>query len=395
MGTHPIFESDFDCLTESMFRGAGKLTKFQIRGAKDVAFGLNARTEMLAGVNKLADAVSTTMGPKGSTVIIEKSWGSPHITKDGVSVAKAVELPDKLQNIGAKLVQDVANNTNDKAGDGTTCATVLARAIVTEGMDRIQKGANGTDVRRGIQKAVNIIVEELKNISKPIETSDEIAQVATISANGDEDIGSIISNAMDRVGRRGVITVKDGKTMTDELEVTEGMKFDRGYISPYFMTETKGLKCVYENALVLLTEKKISEVQPLVPCLELAAKSGRPLIIVAEDVDSDALAALVLNRLKGGLKVVAVKAPGFGDEAVGLKLEQIQMHDLGNVGEVVVTKDDTLMLNGKGSDADIMQRVEQIDDAIETSNSEYEKEKLNERKARLSGGVAVLRIGGA
>merc|ERR1712156_329222 len=395
MGTHPIFESDFDCLTESMFRGAGKLTKFQIRGAKDVAFGLNARTEMLAGVNKLADAVSTTMGPKGSTVIIEKSWGSPHITKDGVSVAKAVELPDKLQNIGAKLVQDVASNTNDKAGDGTTCATVLARAIVTEGMDRIQKGANGTDVRRGIQKAVNIIVEELKNISKPIETSDEIAQVATISANGDEDIGSIISNAMDRVGRRGVITVKDGKTMTDELEVTEGMKFDRGYISPYFMTETKGLKCVYENALVLLTEKKISEVQPLVPCLELAAKSGRPLIIVAEDVDSDALAALVLNRLKGGLKVVAVKAPGFGDEAVGLKLEQIQMHDLGNVGEVVVTKDDTLMLNGKGSDADVMQRVEQIDDAIETSNSEYEKEKLNERKARLSGGVAVLRIGGA
>jgi len=211
MGTHPIFESDFDCLTESMFRGAGKLTKFQIRGAKDVAFGLNARTEMLAGVNKLADAVSTTMGPKGSTVIIEKSWGSPHITKDGVSVAKAVELPDKLQNIGAKLVQDVANNTNDKAGDGTTCATVLARAIVTEGMDRIQKGANGTDVRRGIQKAVNIIVEELKNISKPIETSDEIAQVATISANGDEEIGAIISNAMDRVGRRGVITVKDGK----------------------------------------------------------------------------------------------------------------------------------------------------------------------------------------
>merc|ERR1711937_1043743 len=375
MGTHPIFESDFDCLTESMFRGAGKLTKFQIRGAKDVAFGLNARTEMLAGVNKLADAVSTTMGPKGSTVIIEKSWGSPHITKDGVSVAKAVELPDKLQNIGAKLVQDVANNTNDKAGDGTTCATVLARAIVTEGMDRIQKGANGTDVRRGIQKAVNIIVEELKNISKPIETSDEIAQVATISANGDEEIGAIISNAMDRVGRRGVITVKDGKTMTDELEVTEGMKFDRGYISPYFMTETKGLKCVYENALVLLSEKKISEVQPLVPCL--------------------ALAALVLNRLKGGLKVVAVKAPGFGDnrkntirdmavatgasvfgdEAVGLKLEQIQMHDLGNVGEVVVTKDDTLMLNGKGSEAGVIQRVEQIDDAIETSNSEYEKEK--------------------
>merc|ERR1711990_1351668 len=299
MGTHPIFESDFDCLTESMFRGAGKLTKFQIRGAKDVAFGLNARTEMLAGVNKLADAVSTTMGPKGSTVIIEKSWGSPHITKDGVSVAKAVELPDKLQNIGAKLVQDVANNTNDKAGDGTTCATVLARAIVTEGMDRIQKGANGTDVRRGIQKAVNVIVEELKNISKPIETSDEI--------------GAIISNAMDRVGRRGVITVKDGKTMTDELEVTEGMKFDRGYISPYFMTETKGLKCVYENALVLLSEKKISNVQSLVPILEQTAKTGRPLFIMAEDVDGDALAALVLNRLKGGLKVVAVKAPGFGD----------------------------------------------------------------------------------
>merc|ERR1712212_1340371 len=391
MGTHPIFESDFDCLTESMFRGAGKLTKFQIRGAKDVAFGLNARTEMLAGVNKLADAVSTTMGPKGSTVIIEKSWGSPHITKDGVSVAKAVELPDKLQNIGAKLVQDVANNTNDKAGDGTTCATVLARAIVTEGMDRIQKGANGTDVRRGIQKAVNVIVEELKSLSKPIETSDEIAQVATISANGDIDVGALIARAMERVGRRGVITVKDGKTLNDELEVTEGMKFDRGYISPYFMTETKGLKCVYENALVLVSEKKISEVQPLVPCLELAAKSGRPLVIVAEDVDSDALAALVLNRLKGGLKVVAVKAPGFGDnrkntikdiavatgasvfgdEATGKEPDSVQFSDFGEVGELVVTKDDTLMLNGKGSQAHIDNRCQQIIGAMEDYTSDY------------------------
>merc|ERR1712106_578143 len=414
MGTHPIFESDFDCLTE-MLRGAAKLTKYSSRTAKDVAFGLTARTEMLAGVNKLADAVSTTMGPKGSTVIIEKSWGSPPITKDGVSVAKAIDLPDKLQNIGAKLVQDVASNTNDKAGDGTTCATVLARAIVTEGMDRIQKGANGTDVRRGIQKAVDIILIELAALSKPIATSEEIAQVATISANGDIEVGALISQAMDRVGRRGVITVKDGKTMHDELEVTEGMKFDRGYISPYFMTETKGLKCVYERALVLLSEKKISEIQAIVPAPEIAAKSGRPLIIVAEDVDSDALAGLVLNRLKGGLKVVAVKAPGFGDnrkntikdigiatgatvfgdEAMDVKLDQIQMHDFGEVGEVVVTKDDTLMLNGKGSSADIEQRVIQIDDAIENSNSEYEKEKLAERKARLAGGVAVVRVGGS
>merc|ERR1711892_696931 len=353
MGTHPIFESDFDCLTE-MLRGAAKLTKYSSRTAKDVAFGLTARTEMLAGVNKLADAVSTTMGPKGSTVI-------------------------------------------------------------TEGMERIQKGANGTDVRRGIQKAVNIILTELAVLSKPIATSEEIAQVATISANGDIEVGALISQAMDRVGRRGVITVKDGKTMHDELEVTEGMKFDRGYISPYFMTETKGLQCVYEKALVLLSEKKISEIQAIVPALEIAAKSGRPLIIVAEDVDSDALAGLVLNRLKGGLKVVAVKAPGFGDnrkntikdmaiatgatvfgdEAMDVKLDQIQMHDFGEVGEVVATKDDTLMLNGKGSSADIEQRVIQIDDAIENSNSEYEKEKLAERKARLAGGVAVVRVGGS
>merc|ERR1712168_109639 len=282
-------------------------------------------------------------------------------------------------------------------------------------MERIVKGGNGTDVRRGIQKAVDAIVAELKNISKPIESSDEIAQVATISANGDKDVGDLIAKAMDRVGRRGVITVKDGKTMEDELEVTEGIKFDRGYISPYFVTETKGLKCVYENALVLINQTKISDIQPLVPALELAAKSQRPIVIIAEDIDSDALAALVLNRLKGGLKVVAVKAPGFGDnrkatlkdiaiatgatlfndEAVGLKLEQIQMHDFGEVGEVVVTKDDTLMLNGKGSLADIERRVIQIDDAIENSNSGYEKEKLAERKARLAGGVAVVRVVGA
>jgi chaperonin GroEL len=385
------------------------------RGAKEIAFGLQAKKEMMKGINKLADAVECTMGPKGSTVIIEKPWGAPQITKDGVTVAKSVDLPDKMENIGARLVQDVANNTNDKAGDGTTGATVLARAIIVEGMERIQKGANGTDVRRGIQKAVNIVIEQLQNMSKPVETSEEICQVATISANGDTEVGDLIAKAMDRVGRRGVITIKDGKTLEDELEVTVGIKFDRGYISPYFMTEQKGLKCAYENALVLLSEKKISEVQPLVPALEFAAKNQKPLIIIAEDVDSDAIAALVLNRLKGGLKVVAVKAPGFGDnrkatlkdigiatgatifndEAFALKMEDIKPSDFGQVGELIVTKDDTLMLNGNGSADSIARRCEEIDDAVASSNSEYEKEKLAERKARLSGGVAVLRIGGS
>lgn len=370
---------------------------------------------MLAGVNILADAVETTMGPKGNTVIIEQSWGGPKITKDGVTVAKAIDLENKTQNIGVKLVQDVANNTNENAGDGTTCATVLARAIVIEGMKKIENGANGTDVRRGIQKAVKSVLKALDAMAIPVETTEEICQVATISANGDTIVGELIAQAMEKVGPRGVVTVKDGKTLVDELEVIEGMKFDRGYISPFFVTETKGLKCVYEKALVLINEKKISDVKPIVPALEAAARAGRPLIIIAEDVDSDALQALVLNRLKGGLKVVAVKAPGFGDnrkntirdiaiatgaevfgeEATGKKLEDCQFSDFGEIGELVVTKDDTLMLNGKGSPEHIEHRCQQIIDAMTDCSSDYEREKLNERLARLSSGVAVLKVGGA
>jgi len=385
------------------------------RSAKDLVFGGAARSEMLAGVNILADAVETTMGPKGNTVIIEQSWGSPKITKDGVSVAKSIDLEDKTQNIGVKMVQDVANNTNENAGDGTTCATVLARAIVTEGMRKIENGANGTDVRRGIQKAVKIILKELDAMAIPVETTEEICQVATISANGDTSVGELISRAMEKVGARGVVTVKDGKTLTDELEVIEGMKFDRGYISPFFVTETKGLKCVYEKALVLINEKKISDVKPLVPALEQAARAGKPLVIIAEDIDGEALQALVLNRLKGGLKVVAVKAPGFGDnrkntirdiaiatgaevfgeEATGKELDSIQFGDFGEVGELIVTKDDTLMLNGKGSQPHIDNRCQQIIGAMDDCSSDYEREKLNERLARLSRGVAVLRVGGA
>merc|ERR1719454_716061 len=306
------------------------------------------------------------MGPKGRNVLIEQAWGAPKITKDGVTVAKAVELEDKLQNIGAKLIQDVANQTNDEAGDGTTTATVLARAIAKAGFEKVDKrGANPVEVRKGVKKAVNAIVAE-------VDTFAEIAQVATISANGDKDIGALISNAMERVGRTGVITVKDGKTLEDELEVVEGMQFDRGFISPYFVTATKGKLAVeYENALVLVSEKKISEIASVIPALELANQSRKPLIIVAEDVDGDALAALVVNRLKAGLKVAAVKAPGFGDnrkgcikdiatstgavvfgdDALGLKLEELKLQDFGNVGEVKITKDDTLFLNGGGSKA--------------------------------------------
>lgn len=332
--------------------------------AKDIKFGAEVRASMLAGVDVLADAVAVTMGPKGRNVILEQSWGSPKITKDGVTVAKAIELKDKFQNIGAKLVQDVANNTNEEAGDGTTTATVLARAIAKEGFEKISKGANPIEIRKGVMTAVETVVEHLKKMSKPVTTPEEIAQVATISANGDTAVGKLISDAMKRVGKDGVITVKDGKTLTDELEVIEGMKFDRGYISPYFITSPKGAKCEFENCFVLISEKKISNVQPLIPALELANAQRKPLLIIAEDVEGEALTTLVLNRLKIGLQVCAVKAPGFGDnrkntlkdiaiatggtvfgdDANFTKLEDCQIQDLGQIGEVTVTKDDCLLL---------------------------------------------------
>uniref|UniRef100_A0A023FWU2 Heat shock protein 60 n=2 Tax=Amblyomma TaxID=6942 RepID=A0A023FWU2_AMBPA len=383
--------------------------------AKDIRFGPDVRALMLQGVDVLADAVAVTMGPKGRNVILEQSWGAPKITKDGVTVAKGIELKDRFQNVGAKLVQDVANNTNEEAGDGTTTATVLARAIAREGFERISKGANPIEIRKGVMLAVERVVEELKKLSKQVTTPEEIAQVATISANGDRTIGDLISDAMKRVGRDGVITVKDGKTLIDELEVIEGMKFDRGYISPYFINTAKGAKVEFQDALLLLSEKKISSVQSIIPALELANTQRRPLVIVAEDVDGEALSTLVLNRLKVGLQVAAVKAPGFGDnrkatlqdlavatgalvfgdEANLVKLEDVQASDLGQAGEVIITKDDTLLLKGKGKKEDVDRRVAQIRDEIELSNSEYEKEKLGERLARLASGVAVLRVGGS
>lgn len=389
----------------------------QRRGmAKDIKTGHESRKLMMEGVNKLADLVAATMGPKGRNIIIEQSWGGPKITKDGVTVAKSVELKEKFQNIGAKLVQDVANNTNEKAGDGTTTATVLARSIAENGFEHLNtKTCNPIEVRRGVMLAVDVVVDNLKKLSTPINTPDEVAQVATISANGDKAIGDLIASAMKKVGLDGVITVKDGKTLLDELEVIEGMKFDRGYISPYFINSTKGSKCEFQDCLVLLSEKKISSVQSLIPALELANSQRRPLLIIAEDIDGEALTTLVLNRLKIGLQVCAVKAPGFGDnrkatlhdiaiasggilfgdDANLRKIEDVKLTDLGQVGEVTVTKDDTLLLKGKGDENIVKKRVEQLKDEIEDTSSEYEKEKLNERLARLSSGVAVLKIGGS
>ncbi|CAK5007259.1 unnamed protein product [Meloidogyne enterolobii] len=369
-----------------------RVLKTSVRGyAKDLKFGSEGRKAMLVGVDLLADAVAVTMGPKGRNVIIEQSWGSPKITKDGVTVAKAIDFKDKCQNMGAKL--DVANKTNEEAGDGTTCATVLARSIAKEGFDIISKGANPVEIRNGVMKAVEVILTELKNMSKTVTTPEEIAQVATISANGDKSIGQLISEAMKKVGNKGVITVKDGKTLQDELELIEGMKFDRGYISPYFINSAKGAKVEFEKCYILFCEKKISQVQDIVPALELANKYRRPLLIIAEDVDGEALTTLVLNRLKVGLQVCAVKAPGFGDnrkntlkdmaiscggtvfgeEATLIKLEEIQNHDFGEADEVTITKDDTLILRGKGDQKDVEKRIAQIQDELENSTSDYEK----------------------
>ena len=382
--------------------------------AKEVKFGVESRAMMLQGCDQLADAVQVTMGPKGRNVVIEQSFGAPKITKDGVTVAKNIEFSDRFMNLGASLVKQVASATNDVAGDGTTTATVLTRAIFSEGCKSVAAGMNPMDLRRGIQAAVDKVVAELKSKAKLISTTEEIAQVGTISANGEREIGDLIARAMEKVGKEGVITVADGKTLENELEVVEGMKFERGYISPYFITNAKNQKCELENPYVLIFEKKISGLNPLLPVLESVLKTSRPLLIVAEDVESEALATLVVNKLRAGIKVCAVKAPGFGDnrketlqdlavltgatvisEDVGLKLETATEDHLGQCKKLTVTKDDTILLDGSGDRADVDERCDFIRALIDKSKSEYEKEKLQERLAKLSGGVAVIKVGGA
>ncbi|KAJ0235356.1 Chaperonin CPN60 [Hirschfeldia incana] len=382
--------------------------------AKEIKFGVEARALMLKGVEELADAVRVTMGPKGRNVVIEQSWGAPKVTKDGVTVAKSIEFKDKVKNVGASLVKQVANATNDVAGDGTTCATVLTRAIFTEGCKSVAAGMNAMDLRRGISMAVDAVVTNLKSRARMISTSEEIAQVGTISANGEREIGELIAKAMERVGKEGVITIQDGKTLINELEVVEGMKLDRGYTSPYFITNPKTQKCELEEPLILIHEKKISSINSIVKVLELAMKRQRPLLIVSEDVESEALATLILNKLRAGIKVCAIKAPGFGEnrkanlqdlaaltggevitDELGMNLEKVDLSMLGTCKRVTVSKDDTVILDGAGDKTAIEERCEQIRSAVELSTSDYDKEKLQERLAKLSGGVAVLKIGGA
>ncbi|XP_073046193.1 LOW QUALITY PROTEIN: chaperonin CPN60-2, mitochondrial-like [Primulina eburnea] len=382
--------------------------------AKDIRFGVEARSLMLKGVEDLADAVQVTMGPKGRNVVIEQSWGAPKVTKDGVTVAKSIEFKDKIKNIGASLVKQVANATNEVAGDGTTCATVLTRAIFAEGCKSVAAGMNAMDLRRGISMAVDSVVTNLKSRARMISTSEEIAQVGTISANGEREIGELIAKAMEKVGKEGVITIQDGKTLFNELEVVEGMKLDRGYISPYFITNQKNQKCEMDEPIILIHEKKISSLNGIVKVLELALKRQRPLLIVAEDVESEALATLILNKIRAGIKVCAIKAPGFGEnrksglqdlavltggqvltEELGLYLDEVNLDMLGSCKKVSISKDDTVILDGFGEKKVIEERSEQIRSAIELSTSDYDKEKLQERLAKLSGGVAVLKIGGA
>ena len=382
--------------------------------AKDVKFGDSARHKMVAGVNVLADAVKVTLGPKGRNVVLERSFGAPTITKDGVSVAKEIELKDRFENMGAQMVKEVASKTSDVAGDGTTTATVLAQAIVQEGMKFVAAGMNPMDLKRGIDKAVIAVVEELKNISKPCTTSREIAQVGSISANSDTDIGEIIASAMDKVGKEGVITVEDGSGLSNELDVVEGMQFDRGYLSPYFINNADKQIAALENPFVLLHDKKISNIRDLLPVLEQVAKAGRPLLIVAEDVDGEALATLVVNNIRGILKTCAVKAPGFGDrrkamlediavltggtviaEEVGLTLEKATLADLGQAKRIEVAKENTTIIDGAGKAETIEGRVKQIRKQIEESTSDYDREKLQERVAKLAGGVAVIKVGAA
>ncbi|HWW27678.1 chaperonin GroEL [Caulobacter sp. BK020] len=382
--------------------------------AKDVYFSSDARDKMLRGVNILANAVKVTLGPKGRNVVIEKSFGAPRSTKDGVSVAKEIELADKFENLGAQMIREVASKTNDKAGDGTTTATVLAQAIVQEGLKSVAAGMNPMDLKRGIDKAVHIVVDEIKASSKKVTTNAEIAQVGTISANGDKEVGDMIARAMDKVGNEGVITVEEAKTAETELDVVEGMQFDRGYLSPYFITNADKMEVQLEEPLILLFEKKLSSLQPLLPVLEAVVQSGRPLVIIAEDVEGEALATLVVNKLRGGLRVAAVKAPGFGDrrkamlediailtgaqvvsEDLGIKLENVSLDMLGKAKKVSITKDDTTIVDGVGEKSAIEARISQIKKQIEDTTSDYDKEKLQERLAKLAGGVAVIRVGGS
>ncbi len=381
--------------------------------AKDVKFDTDARNRMLKGVNILADAVKVTLGPKGRNVVIDKSFGAPRITKDGVSVAKEIELEDKFENMGAQMVKEVASRTNDEAGDGTTTATVLAQAIVREGMKSVAAGMNPMDLKRGIDIAVGKVIEDIKGASREVKDSDEVAQVGTISANGEAEIGQQIADAMQKVGNDGVITVEENKGLETATEVVEGMQFDRGYLSPYFVTNPDKMIAELEDCMILLHEKKLSSLQPMVPLLESVIQSQKPLLIIAEDVEGEALATLVVNKLRGGLKIAAVKAPGFGDrrkamlqdiailtggqvisEELGMKLESVTMDMLGTAKKVQITKDETTIVDGAGESSEIAARVAQIRGQIEESTSDYDREKLQERVAKLAGGVAVIRVGG-
>ena len=382
--------------------------------AKEVKFSDEARSRMMRGVNVLANAVKVTLGPKGRNAVLEKSFGSPTVTKDGVSVAKEIELQDKFENMGAQMVKEVASQTSDEAGDGTTTATVLAQAILREGLKSVAAGMNPMDLKRGIDKGTTSVIEQLRKLSKPCEDRKAIAQVGTISANGDEDIGNRIAEAMDKVGKEGVITVEDGSGLESELDVVEGMQFDRGYLSPYFINEQQTQSAVLENPYILLHDKKISNIREMLPLLESVAKSGRPLMIIAEDVEGEALATLVVNTIRGIVKVAAVKAPGFGDrrkamlediailtggtvisEEVGLQLEKASLADLGEAKKVQVSKENTTIIDGHGKVEDIKSRIDQIRQQIEDATSDYDKEKLQERVAKLAGGVAVIKVGAA
>jgi chaperonin GroEL len=382
--------------------------------AKEVRFSDDARQRMFKGVNVLANAVKATLGPKGRNAVLEKSFGAPTITKDGVSVAKEIELKDKFENMGAQMVKEVASNTSDEAGDGTTTATVLAQAIIREGLKAVASGRNPMDIKRGIDKAVTIAVEDLKRLSKPCKDSKAIAQVGTISANADESIGKTIADAMEKVGKEGVITVEEGSGLDNELSVVEGMQFDRGYLSPYFINSQANQTAELEKAVILLCDKKISNIREMLPLLEAVAKAGKPLLVVAEDVEGEALATLVVNNIRGILKVVAVKAPGFGDrrkamlqdiatltggtvisDEVGLSLEKATLNDLGEAKKIVIEKENTTIIDGAGKASDIKGRIESIRQQAEEATSDYDKEKLQERVAKLSGGVAVIKVGAA